>query len=135
MRFRAWDDTKGRYTSQNDKLAVTFDGHIVYLDGDCKDKCTTRNDLILQESFNICDNDGVEIFEGDILYDESDDEFYKLLKDRAGCFCTDSALTPMQIIDYIEDFKVVGNEFEGVTHPIAIEKDLAIMINKYLERM
>lgn len=81
-KFRAWD-THGQKMFPNNELIIW--GGNVYLDESkglpCRNlKCRSIPDEYLMQSTGLCDKNGKEIFEGDILFGYAGEDFWEIVE-------------------------------------------------------
>jgi hypothetical protein len=106
LKFRMWDEKYNCWV--NDPMFVYPSTEIV------------RQGITIQQWIGLCDSDGKEIYEGDIInfgYTENVTFTGEVQwsKDRAAyCVVCNSALeTFEELMDYRKYIKVIGNCFEG----------------------
>lgn len=119
-RFRAWDK-HGQKMFTNDELIIW--GGNVYLDESkglpCRNlKCRSIPDEYLMQSTGLCDKEGTEVFEGDILHHQIQKEYTFIVKydKEKGCWYGDG-LSRTYRIDiakrFLPYYKVIGNIYEN----------------------
>jgi hypothetical protein len=119
-RFRAWDK-HGQKMFTNDELIIW--GGNVYLDESkglpCRNlKCRSIPDEYLMQSTGLCDKEGTEVFEGDILHHQIQKEYTFIVKydKEKGCWYGDGLSRTYRIKitkEFLPYYKVIGNIYEN----------------------
>lgn len=110
FRFRAWDYFKGEmiYSNRFDNLGLFFqDIYIRRIHG---------NKVDVMQSTGLCDSEGKECFDGDIIYSDSwNPKVYEVIFNRGGfCFYNENIEIDLaHDIKYLDMFKIIGNKFEN----------------------
>ena len=82
LKCRAWDTHEQKMFSNNELIIW---GGNVYLDESkglpCRNlKCRSIPDEYLMQSTGLCDKEGTEVFEGDILYGYAGEDFWEIVE-------------------------------------------------------
>ena len=119
-KYRAWDK-HGHKMFANDELII-WNGN-VYLDESkglpCRNlKCRSIPDEYLMQSTGLCDKEGTEVFEGDILHHQIQTEYTFIVKyDKDNGRLYGDGLSRTYRINITKDFlpyyKVIGNIYEN----------------------
>lgn len=119
-KFRAWDK-HGQKMFVNDELIIW--GGNVYLDESkglpCRNlKCRSIPDEYLMQSTGLCDKEGTEVFEGDILHHQIQTEYTFIVKydKERGCWYGDGLSRTYRIKitkEFLPYYKVIGNIYEN----------------------
>ena len=117
-RFRAYDSGSLSHMYQPDEVMVC-DGKIWIQDEDSEaNEWIVNNDLNLMQSTGLCDKEGTEVFEGDILHHQIQTEYTFIVKyDKDNARWYGDGLSRTYRIDITKDFlqyyKVIGNIYEN----------------------
>lgn len=119
-RFRAWDK-HGQKMFTNDELII-WNGN-VYANDSKKLTCNNLkgwsiDDEYLMQSTGLCDKEGTEVFEGDILHHQIQKEYTFIVKydKEKGCWYGDglSRTYRIKIIkEFLPYYKVIDNIYEN----------------------
>lgn len=119
-KFRAWDKHNQNMFA-NDELIIW--GGNIYLDESqglpCRNlKCRSIPDGYLMQSTGLCDKEGTEVFEGDILHHQIQTDYTFIVKyDKDNTRWYGDGLSRTYRIDITKDFlqyyKVIGNIYEN----------------------
>lgn len=119
-RFRAWDK-HGQKMFTNDELII-WNGN-VYANDSKKLTCNNLkgwsiDDEYLMQSTGLCDKEGTEVFEGDILHHQIQKEYTFIVKydKEKGCWYGDglSRIYRIKITkEFLPYYKVIGNIYEN----------------------
>ena len=119
-KFRAWD-IHGQKMFSNNELIIL--GGNVYLDESkglpCRNlKCRSIPDEYLMQSTGLCDKEGTEVFEGDILHHQIQTEYTFIVKyDKDKGRWYGDGLSRTYRIDiakrFLPYYKVIGNIYEN----------------------
>ena len=120
LKFRAWDTHEQKMFSNNELIIW---GGNVYLDESkglpCRNlKCRSIPDEYRMQSTGLCDKEGTEVFEGDILHHQIQTEYtfiVKYDKDK-GRWYGDGLSRTYQIDitkEFLQYYKVIGNIYEN----------------------
>ena len=119
-RFRAWDK-HGQKMFTNDELII-WNGNVYANDSN---KLTCNNlkgwsidDEYLMQSTVLCDKEGTEVFEGDILHHQIQKEYTFIVKydKEKGCWYGDGLSRTYRIKitkEFLPYYKVIGNIYEN----------------------
>ena len=119
-RFRAWDK-HGQKMFTNDELII-WNGNVYANDSK---KLTYNNlkgwsidDEYLMQSTGLCDKEGTEVFEGDILHHQIQKEYTFIVKydKEKGCWYGDGLSRTYRIKitkEFLPYYKVIGNIYEN----------------------
>ena len=130
-KFRVWD-IHGQKMFPNNELIIW--GGNVYLDESkglpCRNlKCRSIPDEYLMQSTGLCDKEGTEVFDGDILHHQIQTEYTFIVKyDKDNARWYGDGLSRTYRIDITKDFlqyyKVIGNIYENniYENPELLEK-------------
>ena len=119
-KFRAWD-IHGQKMFTNDELII-WDSN-VYANDSKKLSCNylkgwSIDEEYLMQSTGLCDKEGTEVFEGDILHHQIQTEYTFIVKyDKDNARWYGDGLSRTYRIDITKDFlqyyKVIGNIYEN----------------------
>jgi uncharacterized phage protein (TIGR01671 family) len=119
-KFRAWDTHEQKMFANNELIIW---GGNVYLDESqglpCRNlKCRSIPDGYLMQSTGLCDKEGTEVFEGDILHHQIQTDYTFIVKyDKDNTRWYGDGLSRTYRIDITKDFlqyyKVIGNIYEN----------------------
>ncbi len=119
-RFRAWDK-HGQKMFTNDELII-WNGN-VYANDSKKLTCNNLkgwsiDDEYLMQSTGLCDKEGTEVFEGDILHHQIQKEYTFIVKydKEKGCWYGDGLSRTYRIKitkEFLPYYKVIGNIYEN----------------------
>ena len=119
-KFRAWDTHEQKMFANNELIIW---GGNVYLDESqglpCRNlKCRSIPDGYLMQSTGLCDKEGTEVFEGDILHHQIQTNYTFIVKyDKDNTRWYGDGLSRTYRIDITKDFlqyyKVIGNIYEN----------------------
>lgn len=106
IKFRAWDKSN---KEMNNIESINFQERRVY-----KDIVSYRkfNDIELMEYTGLKDMKGKEIYEGDILFESSSEEYFKVVFEN-GSFRAEADGYSLDLEDYDDICEVVGNIYEN----------------------
>ena len=120
LKFRAWDTHEQKMFANNELIIW---GGNVYLDESqglpCRNlKCRSIPDGYLMQSTGLCDKEGTEVFEGDILHHQIQTDYTFIVKyDKDNTRWYGDGLSRTYRIDITKDFlqyyKVIGNIYEN----------------------
>ena len=120
LKFRAWD-IHGQKMFDNDELIIWNNN--VYANDSKKLTCNNLkgwsiNDKYLMQSTGLCDKEGTEVFEGDILHHQIQTDYTFIVKyDKDNTRWYGDGLSRTYRIDITKDFlqyyKVIGNIYEN----------------------
>ena len=118
-KFRAWLKEENKMIEPSDILSISFklcEMTPNYLYGFEKEKYDF-SDLKLMQTTGLCDKEGTEVFEGDIL--KSNKYITSVFYER-GAYCVKFRRTPnttvtMDVVSFIEKYKtkIIGNIYEN----------------------
>ena len=118
--FRAWDK-HGQKMFTNDELII-WNGN-VYANDSKKLTCNNLkgwsiDDEYLMQSTGLCDKEGTEVFEGDILHHQIQKEYTFIVKydKEKGCWYGDGLSRTYRIKitkEFLPYYKVIGNIYEN----------------------
>ena len=117
-KFRAYDSGSLSRMYQPDEVMVG-DGNIWIIDEDSvAGEWIVNNDIHLMQSTGLCDQEGTEVFEGDILHHQIQTEFTFIVKyDKDKGRWYGDGLSRTYRIDITKEFlpyyKVIGNIYEN----------------------
>lgn len=117
-KFRAYDSGSLSHMYQPDEVMVC-DGKIWIQDEDSEDnEWIVNNDLNLMQSTGLCDKEGTEVFEGDILHHQIQKEYTFIVKydKERGCWYGDGLSRTYRIKitkEFLPYYKVIGNIYEN----------------------
>lgn len=114
-RFRAWDDWRKRM-SVVDRIYIDTKGVRLY--DDFGEYWRNFRDAELMQSTGLCDKEGTEVFEGDILHHQIQKEYTFIVKydKEKGCWYGDGLSRTYRIKitkDFLPYYKVIGNIYEN----------------------
>ena len=119
-RFRAWDK-HGQKMFTNDELII-WNGN-VYANDSKKLTCNNLkgwsiDDEYLMQSTGLCDKEGTEVFEGDILHHQIQKEYTFIIKydKEKGCWYGDGLSRTYRIKitkEFLPYYKVIGNIYKN----------------------
>ena len=122
LKFREWD-IHGQKMFTNDELII-WNGN-VYANDSKKLSCNylkgwTIDDKYRMQSTGLCDKEGQEIFEGDILTDEGSEledgwVYVSVISKDGMYYCQENNPHGISgpLIDFIQCYSVVGNIYEN----------------------
>ena len=120
LKFRAWDSTKKEMFK--DTFAITESGQVVIVE---QESVASSPDyvfvehLVIMQSTGLCDKEGTEVFEGDILHHRIQTEYTFIVKyDKDKGRWYGDGLSRTYRIDIAKRFlpyyyKVIGNIYEN----------------------
>lgn len=117
-KFRAYDSGSLNHMYQPEEVMVC-DGNIWINDEDSDtNEWIVNNDLNLMQSTGLCDQEGTEVFEGDILHHQIQTEYtfiVKYDKDKGRWYGYGLSLTYRIDItkEFLPYYKVIGNIYEN----------------------
>lgn len=117
-KFRAYDSGSLNHMYQPEEVMVC-DGNIWINDEDSDtNEWIVNNDLNLMQSTGLCDQEGTEVFEGDILHHQIQTEYTFIVKyDKEKGRWYGDGLSRTYRIDITKEFlpyyKVIGNIYEN----------------------
>ena len=117
-KFRAYDSSSLTRMYQPDEVMVG-NGNIWIVDEDsAAGDWIVNNDIHLMQSTGLCDKEGTEVFEGDILHHQIQTEYTFIVKyDKDNGRWYGDGLSRRYRIDITKDFlpyyKVIGNLYEN----------------------
>ena len=118
-KFRAWHKNwkefgkvgKISFDDEEDVSTVLFKGKFIF-------ENLQKNEVILMQSTGLCDKEGTEVFEGDILHHQIQTDYTFIVKyDKDNGRWYGDGLSRTYRIDITKDFlqyyKVIGNIYEN----------------------
>lgn len=117
-KFRAYDNGSLSHMYKPEEVMVC-DGNIWIIDEDSdSNEWIVNNDLNLMQSTGLCDKEGTEVFEGDILHHQIQTEYTFIVKyDKDKGRWYGDGLSRTYRIDIKKEFlpyyKVIGNIYEN----------------------
>ena len=117
-KFRAYDSGSLSHMYKPEEVMVC-DGNIWIIDEDSdSNEWIVNNDLNLMQSTGLCDKEGTEVFEGDILHHQIQKEYTFIVKydKEKGCWYGDGLSRTYRIKitkDFLLYYKVIGNIYEN----------------------
>ena len=120
-KFRAWKKA-GEELGRVGRIIFELDGSVshVLFKGEFLDFNVSINEIILMQSTGLCDKEGQEIFEGDILTDEGSEledgwVYVSVISKDGMYYCQENNPHGISgpLIDFIQCYSVVGNIYEN----------------------
>lgn len=111
IKFRAWDSDNNSLVEPN-KVAVHFDGELWIKVSTTYMMKVKRKDFKLMQYTGLKDKNGVEIYEGDIIYSkckEFDIDDIQVVEYKNGCFTVGLGL----LYESLDICEVIGNIYEN----------------------
>ena len=117
-KFRAWIKTENCFADYIESIRFYINEIDLCWGGICESDCFDFKDVILMQSTGLCDKEGTEVFEGDILHHQIQTEYTFIVKyDKDKGRWYGDGLSRTYRIDITKEFlpyyKVIGNIYEN----------------------